>query len=416
MGEHSDKDKVSNAQLNLSIRYFTPSYAKCIPHFQFGKDIELISSTFVPGYQSNIPTILVKLKTYLIEKGGLDLVGIFRMTPTTSALNRVKVELNMNTFKHCDDLHVVAKLIKVWFRELPQPIFHDEKVMALLTDPSGHTLKSAQDLIAAIKEPAQSIFMWLVDLCILVSAREKVNKMSPRNCAIVFGPNLIPKCDDLVEELRYSQAFEDFFEQAIIYRGGGQQEQQSKNQPGQLRNEQKEQKQKQKYKYRDKRKSGSIRKTSLIKKNIVKMGERETNIRFQSPKIVENIKPKGSIRKFSNIVKRHSVKNYRTTSSDEKSKDKKSKDKKSKDKKSKDKNENDLKSNPLIPRSSNSNDIIKRDSSKTIVKPNNSKTVDTRKNSRKKSFNNNNKTHVKKNNSSKRRSSSIRKNELKTDI
>jgi hypothetical protein len=38
-----------------------------------------------------------------------------------------------------------------------------------------------------MKEPQCSIFLWLLDLCLDVSANSATNKMTPQNLAIVIG-------------------------------------------------------------------------------------------------------------------------------------------------------------------------------------------------------------------------------------
>lgn len=42
-------------------------------------------------------------------------------------------------------------------------------------------------VIFTMKEPQCSIFLWLLDLCLEVSANSNVNKMTPQNMAIVYG-------------------------------------------------------------------------------------------------------------------------------------------------------------------------------------------------------------------------------------
>lgn len=46
------------------------------------------------GYVSKIPAILQQLRVFLVENGGLDQIGIFRLAPDQKLCEIVKNELN----------------------------------------------------------------------------------------------------------------------------------------------------------------------------------------------------------------------------------------------------------------------------------------------------------------------------------
>jgi len=142
-----------------------------------------------------IPAVLVVMKRYLYDQQALDLEGVFRLQGNEEEMNVVKDQLNRGVFVSCKDIHVVACLVKQWFRDMPQSILADIPTQTLLnlsTDPTEYQLR---EIVQYLREPNLSLFVWLTDLLTEVASREAVNKMSPRNLAIVVAPNLFAMND-----------------------------------------------------------------------------------------------------------------------------------------------------------------------------------------------------------------------------
>ena len=57
--------------------------------------------------------MLEMLRTQLVENGGHDVVGIFRLAPEKHDCDVVKSQINAGTFESCDNVNVIATLIKV---------------------------------------------------------------------------------------------------------------------------------------------------------------------------------------------------------------------------------------------------------------------------------------------------------------
>jgi len=192
---------------------------------QFGLPPQQIERIKVPGYKARIPTVLVQMKDYLVKNGGLLVEGIFRLAPDMEESTMVKKALNENKFVRCDDINCISNLIKVWFRDLPNHI---------LNELPADQISECDDedkvgrLILQLKEPLQSIFLWLTDLCLDVSEHQSVNKMTPQNLAIVFGPNLFtPRAVDPMASLVFSQKVASFVHLCVHYRRKTRQEHQA---------------------------------------------------------------------------------------------------------------------------------------------------------------------------------------------
>ncbi|CAE7514529.1 gacA, partial [Symbiodinium microadriaticum] len=144
----------------------------------------------VDGYKQSIPTLLVMLKKHLMECGGAEVEGIFRLAPDQDACKRVKDQINTGEYgENCSDPNILANLIKVFFRELPV------NVLNVVSDESIHKISrlTPQDTIAemeAVFGETNEIVYWLLDLMAEIVMNEDSNKMSVKNMAIVMSPNL----------------------------------------------------------------------------------------------------------------------------------------------------------------------------------------------------------------------------------
>jgi hypothetical protein len=141
----------------------------------------------IGGSSLTIPSVLIQMRAYLYEHGGLDVEGIFRIAADESEMPMVRNCLNRGTFDVCNDINCIATLIKVFFRQLPRPLLADIPTEIILN------IISVKDSCAAAEmlEPtSKQLLDWVVDLMCDVVARGSTNKMSAQSCAIVMGPNL----------------------------------------------------------------------------------------------------------------------------------------------------------------------------------------------------------------------------------
>ena len=163
-------------------------------HRQFGIPLATCPRTEVPGYKDRIPLVLVKLKDRFVELGGPTTEGVFRLAPDGADVNDVKANINtgqaLASLQTTRDPHVVANLIKQFYRELKP------KILCSLSKEAVVELAPVQDpariesYISQLPEPNQSTFLWLLDLLCMVAEHQDTNKMTPVNLAIVVSPNL----------------------------------------------------------------------------------------------------------------------------------------------------------------------------------------------------------------------------------
>lgn len=191
-----------------------PSEWEAAVNTNFGLPLALCRGTAVPGYNSRIPTILITMGKYLLERGGPSVKGIFRLAPDQTERDAVLQQLANGTFVECNDIHCISTGIKVWFRELPVPIFRDldeEKIKTCDTD------ADAAAILARCPEPALSVLNWLMDLSAQIISNSVVNMMTAKNMSIVITPNLyrVKEGADPQDMLFLAKKFTDFFERCL---------------------------------------------------------------------------------------------------------------------------------------------------------------------------------------------------------
>lgn len=135
-----------------------------------------------------VPKVLADMKRIIIEKGGVNTEGIFRLAGEQTEIKRIKEMMNNKIFDNkTNDINAIASLVKIWFRELPTPILN------ALPQESIMSFHDAKDCVAAyqsLPEPNKTLLDWLLDFMTVIVANSAVNKMTAQNLAIVVAPNL----------------------------------------------------------------------------------------------------------------------------------------------------------------------------------------------------------------------------------
>jgi len=188
----------------------------------FGVDPLSLESVLCEEYLSAIPLVLNKLKAELFMKDGHLLEGIFRIAPNATECKRIEDALNDGLLEHIEwdevGASLIANLIKIWFRHLPQCVLQEVESGKL---ERVQTVEDAENVVMEeMAEPQRSYFLWLLDLCIDITAHESTNKMSKKNMAVVVAPNLYDptKIANPMRAMTVSQAIVQFIQIAIEWR------------------------------------------------------------------------------------------------------------------------------------------------------------------------------------------------------
>lgn len=152
-----------------------------------------------------VPLFIVKCCS-IVEKYGLDVVGVYRVPGNTGGITYLKEELKKDirevdfTDDRWRDVNVVSSLLKLFFRKLPNPLIPTEQYSAFIhanrTPNPPDRMANLRRQIHNLPEHHFATLKFLAKHLKVISSNSKVNKMEVRNLAIVFGPTLIRTADD----------------------------------------------------------------------------------------------------------------------------------------------------------------------------------------------------------------------------
>ncbi|XP_048756116.2 rho GTPase-activating protein 15-like isoform X38 [Ostrea edulis] len=145
-----------------------------------------------------------------IEKKGLEHDGMYRISGNLAQIQKLRcqvdqdAELNIineiqkdhyNLDDECWDVHVLTGSLKLFFRELKEPLFtfgvFDRFIPALSKEKNSDRLKAVRELVSTIpKYNYETLKFLLAHLCKVIEY-SKENRMQVHSVAIVFGPTLI---------------------------------------------------------------------------------------------------------------------------------------------------------------------------------------------------------------------------------
>lgn len=136
-----------------------------------------------------IPFYLYIMSKMLIEKGAEHVEGIFRLPGNMKLVEETADHLNKgeNTLDHLG-VHDLASLLKKWVRELPDPLVNLASVGLLET---AFEQKTYLEFTEGLPKTHQLTLKYLIGFLQHLVKSQNETKMTPKNFAIVFGPNIV---------------------------------------------------------------------------------------------------------------------------------------------------------------------------------------------------------------------------------
>ncbi|XP_059826236.1 rho GTPase-activating protein 15 [Hypanus sabinus] len=142
----------------------------------------------------------VKLCIETVEKRGLDADGIYRVSGNLATIQKLRFvvdheeKLNLDD-SQWEDIHVVTGALKMFFRELPEPLFpfgfFDQFVDAIKNQDYSQRVQCVARLVKKLPKPNHDTLRVLVTHLQKIIAKALVNLMSSQSLGIVFGPTLM---------------------------------------------------------------------------------------------------------------------------------------------------------------------------------------------------------------------------------
>uniref|UniRef100_A0A669E893 Rho GTPase activating protein 22 n=1 Tax=Oreochromis niloticus TaxID=8128 RepID=A0A669E893_ORENI len=159
------------------------------------------------GPQRLVP-VLVEQCVCFIRENGLKEEGLFRAPGQTNHVRELQDAFDRGekpVFDSSTDVHTVASLLKLYIRELPEPIIPFSKYTQflscaqLLTKDKEMGITELGKQVKSLPQVNYNLLEYICKFLDEVQSHSNENKMSVQNLATVFGPNILrPRVEDPV--------------------------------------------------------------------------------------------------------------------------------------------------------------------------------------------------------------------------
>ncbi|XP_062269127.1 rho GTPase-activating protein 24 isoform X1 [Platichthys flesus] len=159
-------------------------------------------------FGTKLAPMLVEQCADFIRQWGLQEEGLFRMPGQANLVKELQdaFDCGEKPSFDCDtDVHTVASLLKLYLRELPEPVVPFQKYedflasCKLLGKDDEMGMNELRRLLESLPQVNFNLLKYICRFLDEVQSYSGVNKMSVQNLATVFGPNILrPKIEDPV--------------------------------------------------------------------------------------------------------------------------------------------------------------------------------------------------------------------------
>ncbi|XP_008564855.1 PREDICTED: rho GTPase-activating protein 22 isoform X1 [Galeopterus variegatus] len=159
-------------------------------------------------YGPRLAPLLVEQCVDFIREHGLSEEGLFRLPGQANLVRDLQDSFDCGEkplFDSTTDVHTVASLLKLYLRELPEPVvpfarYEDFLSCAqLLTKDEGEGTLELAKQVSDLPQANYNLLRYICKFLDEVQSHSDVNKMSVQNLATVFGPNILrPQIEDPV--------------------------------------------------------------------------------------------------------------------------------------------------------------------------------------------------------------------------
>ncbi|XP_074544967.1 rho GTPase-activating protein 12-like isoform X3 [Halichoeres trimaculatus] len=148
---------------------------------------------------STVPSF-VRMCIDHVENNGLCVDGLYRVSGNLAVIQKLRFAVNHDEKVNLadskwEDIHVTTGALKMYFRELPEPLFtytlfHDF-VSSIKLPEYKHRVQAIKDLVRQLPKPNHDTMQALFKHLRKVIDYGEENRMTTQSVAIVFGPTLL---------------------------------------------------------------------------------------------------------------------------------------------------------------------------------------------------------------------------------
>lgn len=186
-------------------------------HKVFGMEIEQLMIreriTGVSTASTGVPSFIHKCLRYLFPKYKNE-EGLFRISGNSEEILNYKTQIDSGidvSFDNEENCHNISSLLKLYFRELPQPIIpldiQEELFASLNYEDEEQCLNSLYSAIGNLPYTNFTVLKCIMEVLQEFSLNHESTKMTSSNLGTVWSPNLIwnkDKEDDSQKLLKFS--------------------------------------------------------------------------------------------------------------------------------------------------------------------------------------------------------------------
>ncbi|XP_064214416.1 uncharacterized protein LOC103313394 isoform X1 [Tribolium castaneum] len=181
----------------------------------FGNTLEELVSEEHP-----VPEVITRIVRLIEEPENITSVGLYRASANLAVVQNIRFEINCGRWeildKHGTDVDVLAGTLKLFFRELKQPLISAE-VYEELREAITNGKFEIRTVVDNLPAPSRNTLLFIIKHLLKVCEHKDANKMDFYNLAICWGPTLITlpsSCSDLVAQ---TTGFTKVTEQLLCY-------------------------------------------------------------------------------------------------------------------------------------------------------------------------------------------------------
>ncbi|XP_061150379.1 rho GTPase-activating protein 12-like isoform X4 [Syngnathus typhle] len=148
---------------------------------------------------STVPSF-VKMCILHVESNGLHISGLYRVSGNLALIQKLRYAVNHDeqvnlSDSKWEDIHVTTGALKMFFRELPEPLFtyalFQNFVDAIKIQDYKERVHTIKELVRLLPEPNHDTMQALFKHLRKVIEHGEENRMTNQSVAIVFGPTLL---------------------------------------------------------------------------------------------------------------------------------------------------------------------------------------------------------------------------------
>ncbi|KAK0420273.1 hypothetical protein QR680_014595 [Steinernema hermaphroditum] len=175
------------------------------PEPVFGSTLQIICT-----HESSRVPKFIRVVTEVIETKGLDTDGLYRVSGNLSSVQKIRCRVDQDDYRELlkeEDVHVLTGALKLFFRELSEPLFPTNMAKDFLNAikliNGKQKFKTIDDLLMKLPLVNRETLKTLLRHLQKVSNHSDKNRMQIHSLAIMFGPTLF-SCDDRPASQRFN--------------------------------------------------------------------------------------------------------------------------------------------------------------------------------------------------------------------